>query len=58
MTARHPYRRDCDCDFCFAAELNAVLRRFLEQRQRRLMDEQAEKLAKDVTALCDEMRAG
>lgn len=31
---RHPFRRECDCDFCFAADLNAVLRRFLEQREK------------------------
>lgn len=49
---RHPYRRDCDCDHWFAEELNAVLRRFLEQRE----DKQAEKLAAEVEALCEELR--
>jgi hypothetical protein len=37
------------------AELNAVLQRFLEQRQRRKTDEQSEKLAADVTVLCEEL---
>jgi hypothetical protein len=50
-------RRDCDCDFCFAAELNAVLRRFLEQREkgRVPVDPDAEQLAADVAGVRDEM---
>jgi hypothetical protein len=52
---RHPYRRDCDCDHCFADELNAVLERFLEMRERRIADEQAEKLAGEVKVLCDKL---
>lgn len=30
---RHPPNPKCDCDHCFVDDLNAVLRRFVEQRE-------------------------
>lgn len=41
----------CDCDFCFVDDLNAVLRRFLEQREKGKppVDPDAEQLASDVS---------
>ena len=31
---RHPYTPECDCNHCYVDSLNAVLRRFLEQREK------------------------
>lgn len=55
---RHPWTAECDCDFCFAADLKAVMRRFLEQREKGKppVDPDAEQLASAVADLSDELR--
>jgi hypothetical protein len=45
----------CECDFCFTDDLNAVLRRFLEQREARRDDRDAEQLAREIVDLRDEL---
>lgn len=47
----HP--SNCDCDACFVDDLNAVLRRFVEEREIREHNAAAIKLAADQSAWRD-----
>lgn len=55
---RHPPNPKCDCDHCYVTDLNAVLRRFVEQREKGKVpaDPDAEQLAGQVGALAGELR--
>lgn len=54
---KHPPTPNCQCDLCYVTDLNAVLRRFVEQREKGKVpvDPDAEQLAAQVGELAGEM---
>lgn len=55
---KHQPTPNCDCDSCFVDELNAVLRRFVEEREIREHNAAAINLATDQSAWRDTVEEG